>query len=205
MAWPKESRRHGLARKGIPTASGRVQRLKFPRQITNIKPIFDYEKIYDTNTLMIIPAHAESKKHAMWDIDEYIEWLKGESAFGEDVNLTVYLKDERTTNSFDMENFDIEENRLVRVESGGFPREEIRRPLNPNNIENVVQVNAFGTYDLNGELIHDFEFQELFDDIENSQRQQETFNQTYKGKKALRLRDMKWVDIVSPTEFKELE
>lgn len=195
------SREHAMNRKGIRT-SGRRKLIKYPREVKNIKEFFDYGKLYDTETLILIPSHRMSKKEAIWDIEEYIEWLKGESSFGEDVRLVVYLKDEATTVQFDMEDFDIEKNKFVSTEK--FNQKRIERSFNRNNIENVVKIDAWGTWDLNGELIHTWEFEDIFDAIEVSKRQQETFNDFYKGKKALRLNDMEWVEITHPKQFKEL-
>lgn len=197
MGWKNDRYEHGLASKGIKTASGRLRKLSPSKEI-ELKKLFDYDKAgFDTDTLLIIPSHRMLKKEAVWDIEEYIEWLKGNSAFGEDARLIIYLKDERFSKQFDMEEFDIENNRLVRVEGIN----KIVRPLNINNIENVVKTDAFGTYDFYGELINDDELKDIYDAINVSKRQQKEFAQTYKGKKVLRVRDNKWFKIVSPTKL----
>jgi len=196
--WKNESHRHQLAGMGISTSNG-IKAIK-PSDKIDINKYFDYNKAgYDIDSLLLIPSRKQSKKHLMWDVEDYIYWLRGESSYGEDVKIKIFLKDEAFDKPYDLEDFDIEKNRLVRYE-GQYYNIPIKRPLNRNNIENIIKIDSYGTYDFYGELIYDYEVIDMLDN--KDLKLKEDIFDLYNNQTALRLKNMDWIDI-TPESIKK--
>ena len=190
MTWPGERQRHSMSARGVLTARGR-KLLSPSTKVTELP--FDYDKHgYDTHTLLLIPSRRNLKRHAVWEIEEYIEYLKGESQIGEDTTLTLFFKDYNDSVSFDMMDYDVETKTLIG--RGPYGR-EVKRKFNPKvttdvaSIDNVIKQDANGTFDLNGELIHTYSLHDLIGYFPN------IFNEYYKNEAALYLDNNSWVKL----------
>jgi len=202
MSWTGEKHRHAMSARGVSTkliGCGR-KKIKLLSDISKLP--FDYEQAgYDTNTLLLIPGRANIKRHAVYDIKEYIEYLKGKSSIGEDTTITIYFKSFKHPIAFNMDTYDIDNKTIT----GWFPNgRKIVEKFNPNittqvaDIKNVVTQDAFSTNDFYGELIHDYELKEFdFTPL------RAIFYDNYKDVTALRLKDLKWVKIESPHNIAE--
>ncbi len=201
MAWKNDRQRHSLSKRGIHTARG-FKKLKYPQKITQLP--FDYEKAgYDLNTLLLIPEHREMKRHMIYDVNEYIDYLKGKSEFGRDETIYIYFKEYKDPVRFEMDTYDVETKKITGWKPSG---KEIIKNFNPNitthvaEIKNIIKIDAYGTYDFYGELIHDYELKRF-----DMTPLRAAFYDFYKDKNALRLKDNKWVKIVSPHEVEIIE
>lgn len=143
-----------------------------------------YEREYDLDGLLLIPVHRERLRDMRPNLEEWIAVMTQEPdgrQYGiEDYTFTlIYGRYRCPLDTYDPET------KTVKCDDGKQHHLNPKSDYDMGQFSNIVVINPYGEYDFKGELIREWELEEMLPEHKES----------YLGKTAIRIKDKKCIII----------